>query len=57
MSGDNLLLWTKYNGLDPEVSTGQSFASGGSSSNLAPGLDASSYPSATTVSLGINLTF
>lgn len=47
-SGQNLLTWTNYSGLDPEVST---YASA-----LTPGFDWSAYPKARTIIFGINLT-
>jgi TonB-linked SusC/RagA family outer membrane protein len=45
----NVLTWTKYSGLDPEVGT-----RGGV---LTPGYDYSSYPQARTVTFGIRATF
>lgn len=48
-SGQNLLTWTKYSGMDPEVNT--------YSSAITPGFDYSPYPRAKTYTLGINLTF
>lgn len=47
-SGQNLLTWTNYSGLDPEVST---YASA-----LTPGFDWSAYPKARTIIFGLNLT-
>jgi len=41
VSGQNLLTWTKYSGLDPEVSTRDN--------TLTPGYDFSAYPQARTV--------
>ncbi len=49
LSGQNLLTFTKYSGLDPEVST--------SFSNLNIGLDYDSYPNVKSYSMGINVTF
>lgn len=46
-SGQNLLTWTKYTGLDPEVSS--------YSSALTGGFDYSAYPRARTIAFGINL--
>ncbi len=48
-SGQNLITWTKYTGMDPEVNTYMSA--------LTPGFDWSAYPRARTLTLGINLTF
>ena len=41
ISGQNLLTWTKYSGLDPEVSTRDN--------TLTPGYDFSSYPQSRTI--------
>ena len=49
LSGQNLYTWTKYKGLDPEVSTYNSVLTGG--------FDYSAYPRARTVAFGANLTF
>lgn len=48
-SGQNLLTWTKYSGLDPEVSIYNSV--------LTPGVDYSAYPRARTITFGANVTF
>ncbi len=48
-SAQNLLTWTNYKGLDPEVSTRPSA--------LTPGFDWSAYPKARTITLGLDLTF
>jgi len=48
-SAQNLYTWTKYSGLDPEVSVYQSA--------LTPGSDYSSYPRARTITLGLNVNF
>ncbi len=48
-SAQNLYTWTKYSGLDPEVSTYQSA--------LTPGSDYSAYPRSRTVAFGINVNF
>jgi len=47
-SGQNLWTWTKYTGLDPEVSTYNSALTGG--------FDYSAYPRARTIAFGVNLT-
>lgn len=49
MTGQNLLTWTKYTGLDPEIGT-----VGGS---LELGIDRGFYPQARTVMGGLSLTF
>ncbi|WP_461789656.1 SusC/RagA family TonB-linked outer membrane protein [Pedobacter sp.] len=48
-SGQNLLTWTKYSGMDPEVSVK-------SGNNLTPGFDYSAYPRSRTLTMGLNLT-
>ncbi len=49
ISGQNLYTWTKYSGMDPEVSSYQS--------TLTPGADYSSYPRARTTTIGVNINF
>ncbi len=49
VSGQNLLTFTNYTGLDPEVSSRHT--------SLTPGFDYSAYPQARTLSFGINATF
>jgi TonB-linked SusC/RagA family outer membrane protein len=48
-SGQNLFTWTKYSGMDPEVSVRHSI--------LTPGLDWSSYPRMRTFVFGAQVTF
>lgn len=48
-SAQNLLTWTSYSGLDPEVSV--------KSSALTRGFDYSAYPQAQTIVFGLNATF
>lgn len=48
--GQNLLTFTKYSGLDPEVST---FVN----SNTASGTDFLTFPQARVVTVGVNVTF
>lgn len=48
-SGQNLLTWTNYSGLDPEVSTRPN--------PLSLGFDFSPYPKARTFTIGLNLKF
>jgi TonB-linked SusC/RagA family outer membrane protein len=47
-SGQNLITWTKYTGLDPEVSTYNSALTGG--------FDYNAYPRPRTIAFGINMT-
>jgi hypothetical protein len=49
VSAQNLVTWTNYSGLDPEVSVRHSA--------LTPGFDWSPYPRARTITFGMNLTF
>ena len=49
IAAQNLLTWTNYTGLDPEVST--------SPSNLVAGVDIAVMPQPRTYTAGINLTF
>jgi TonB-linked SusC/RagA family outer membrane protein len=48
-AAQNLVTWSNYSGLDPEVSV--------RNSALTPGFDWSSYPQARTISFGLNVTF
>lgn len=48
-AAQNLYTWTKYSGLDPEVSIYNNV--------LTPGVDFSAYPRAMTVMLGVKCTF
>ncbi len=48
-SAQNIFTWTKYSGLDPEVSVYQSA--------LTPGSDYSAYPRARTITIGLNVNF
>ncbi|WEK17750.1 MAG: TonB-dependent receptor [Candidatus Pedobacter colombiensis] len=47
VSAQNLLTWTKYSGLDPEVSS--------YSSALTPGMDYSAYPKAKVITFGLDV--
>jgi hypothetical protein len=49
VSAQNLVTWTKYPGLDPEVSN---YASA-----LTPAVDYSAYPRARVITLGLNIAF
>jgi TonB-linked SusC/RagA family outer membrane protein len=48
ISGENLLTFTKYRGLDPEFTGSDVFT---------PGIDPRDYPNVRSISLGVNLTF
>ena len=49
ISAQNLVTWTKYSGMDPEVSTRNIV--------LTPGYDFSSYPKAPTLTIGLKAAF
>jgi len=49
VAAQNILTWTKYSGLDPEVSVLNNI--------LSPGYDYSAYPNAKTLVFGIKATF
>lgn len=49
VSGQNLVTWTNYSGMDPEVNT--------YNSAISPGFDYSAYPRARTITVGVNLSF
>ncbi|HEY8690115.1 MAG TPA: TonB-dependent receptor [Chitinophagaceae bacterium] len=49
LAAQNLITWTNYSGIDPEVNT--------YNSALTPGFDYSAYPRARIITLGANLTF
>ncbi|MFD0830327.1 SusC/RagA family TonB-linked outer membrane protein [Mucilaginibacter boryungensis] len=51
VSAQNLITWTKYTGMDPEVSTR------GGLGVLMPGFDFSPYPQSRTIVLGVNASF
>jgi hypothetical protein len=54
VSGQNLLTFTDYPGLDPEVSYR---ASGNQNSNVNQGFDYGNYPNIKSVSFSLNLKF
>jgi TonB-linked SusC/RagA family outer membrane protein len=54
LSGTNLLTFTKYSGLDPEMTVSDNSKEEGERSN---GIDWGTYPSAMTFMLGIDITF
>lgn len=49
VSAQNLITWTKYSGMDPEVSV--------RNSTLTPGFDYSAYPRSRTVTFGVRASF
>lgn len=49
VTGNNLKLWTRYSGYDPEVST--------RGNGLTPGVDNSAFPRSRSLTFGINVTF
>ncbi len=49
VSAQNLVTWTNYSGMDPEVST--------RNNTLTPGYDYSSYPKAPTIAFGLKAAF
>lgn len=49
-SGQNLALWTKYSGMDPEVTTN-------ANNPMTQGIDRNQAPNARTVTLGLNVNF
>lgn len=57
VTGENLLTFTKYSGLDPEVSMYGGTNQETVSSNMAPGIDFGTSPQARTFIVGLNLTF
>jgi hypothetical protein len=57
VQGQNLITFTKYTGLDPELSLRSFSASDARTTNLDIGVDRGSYPVAKTLLVGLNLTF
>lgn len=51
-TGNNLHLWTKYSGYDPEVSTTRN-----ANRAITPGVDYSSFPRSRSYTVGIDITF
>ncbi|HOA39693.1 MAG TPA: SusC/RagA family TonB-linked outer membrane protein, partial [Flavihumibacter sp.] len=56
-SAQNLATWTKYSGLDPEVSVRSTVTTGTNGGVLTPGYDYSSYPKAPVFTIGIKGSF
>lgn len=57
LSAQNLLTFTNYSGLDPEVSYYGSGGNNNTSSNTAQGFDFGNYPTVRTVTMSLNLKF
>ncbi|WP_435133081.1 SusC/RagA family TonB-linked outer membrane protein [Formosa sp. A9] len=57
ISAQNLLTWTDYSGLDPEVNYFGSEGNNNFSSNTAQGFDFGNYPTVRTVTFSLNLKF
>lgn len=56
LTAENIITWTKYSGLDPEVSV---YGRSGDDSlkNIAPGIDYGTYPQTRDLIVGLNLSF
>jgi hypothetical protein len=54
VSASNLLTFTKYSGLDPEMTVSDNSKTEG---DIANGIDWGTYPSAQTIMLGLNINF
>ncbi len=54
ISAQNILTFTDYKGIDPEVNY---CSTGGSGGNLRQGMDYASYPNSKTITIGLNITF
>jgi TonB-dependent starch-binding outer membrane protein SusC len=52
-TGNNLHIWTKYSGYDPEVSTSRSTEN----ALVTPGVDYSSFPRSRSYTIGLDITF
>ena len=53
VTGNNLHIWTKYSGYDPEVSTSRS----SEYAALTPGVDYSSFPRSRSYTIGVDISF
>jgi TonB-linked SusC/RagA family outer membrane protein len=53
-SGTNLFTWTKYSGMDPEMSVSNNSSGDGDKAN---GIDWGTYPAAKSYNVGVNITF
>jgi TonB-dependent starch-binding outer membrane protein SusC len=54
VSATNLVTWTEYSGMDPEMTTSDNAKAEG---DRAAGMDWGTYPSAKSYNVGVNLTF
>jgi len=57
IAGQNLLTFTNYNGLDPELGIDDTQTQTGNRTTLDIGIDRGRFPSARTISLGIDVNF
>ncbi|WP_372755539.1 SusC/RagA family TonB-linked outer membrane protein [Labilibaculum sp.] len=57
LSAQNLITWTDYSGLDPEVNYYGASGDNDTSSNTVRGFDFGNYPTVKSVSFSLNLTF
>ncbi len=53
-SGTNLFTWTKYSGMDPEMSVSNNSTTDGDKAN---GIDWGTYPAAKSYNVGVNISF
>ncbi len=53
-SGTNLFTWSKYSGMDPEMSVSNNSSSDGDKAN---GIDWGTYPAAKSYNMGLNISF
>ena len=53
-SGTNLFTWSKYSGMDPEMSVSNNSTTDGDKAN---GIDWGTYPAAKSYNMGVNITF
>jgi TonB-linked SusC/RagA family outer membrane protein len=53
-SGTNLFTWTKYSGMDPEMSVSNNSSKDGDKAN---GIDWGTYPAAKSFNVGVNISF
>jgi hypothetical protein len=55
LSGQNLLLWTKYKGYDPETSKYKAGDSEGGGNDAIFGIDEGTYPRTRSITVGVKL--
>ncbi len=56
-SGENLFLFTDYNGYDPEVQSNRQVINQGENADATTGIDGGAYPNPRSFTLGFTLTF